>query len=157
MSQSRRCLMKRTPSLHFTRPILVSRYQIGNVIFDYSLQSPIQLKSIREAAEWIWTQKQLGLQNGLVLAVPIPKQDAADGSRIEQAIQQALKEADMFGITGKAATPFLLRRVAELTDGASLRASTIPKSISTDYRYCLGSQQYSRRLPSCERIGKAED
>jgi hypothetical protein len=37
------------------------------------------------------------LENGIVLAVPIPDKDAGDGMMIERAIQQALKESDEQG------------------------------------------------------------
>ena len=42
----------------------------------------------------------------------------------EAAIAQATEEAEMEGIHGKAVTPYLLARVAELTEGESRRANT---------------------------------
>ena len=38
-------------------------------------------------------------------------------------IKQALDEADAQGISAKSVTPFLLQRIFELTDGASLTAN----------------------------------
>ncbi len=42
---------------------------------------------------------------------------------IEESIQKALKEADSLNITGKDVTPFLLKRVSEITEGKSLSSS----------------------------------
>ena len=42
---------------------------------------------------------------------------------IDQAIAQALGEAETQGICGKKSTPFLLARVSELTGGDSLNAN----------------------------------
>jgi pseudouridine-5'-phosphate glycosidase len=39
---------------------------------------------------------------------------------IESKIQQALNEAKLAGISGKETTPFLLKRIAEITGGNSL-------------------------------------
>jgi pseudouridine-5'-phosphate glycosidase len=59
---------------------------------------------------------------GLLLAVPVPAAELPPEA-VEQAIAQALAEAERQGISGPAVTPFLLRRVGELTGGASLRAN----------------------------------
>ena len=48
-----------------------------------------------------------------------------DKSRIDAAIEQALREADEQGVKGKKITPFLLARIKDLTGGDSL-ASNIP-------------------------------
>jgi pseudouridine-5'-phosphate glycosidase len=65
----------------------------------------------------------LQLQSGLLVTVPVPEAAAFDEAEAEAAIAQATREADEQGIHGPAATPWLLRRVVELTDGRSLRAN----------------------------------
>ena len=85
---------------------------------DVSVQSPA------EVAEIIAARRNLGLQNGLLVTVPPPEADACDPDEVEAAIAQATREADQQGIHGPASTPWLLRRVVELTDGRSLRANT---------------------------------
>ena len=55
--------------------------------------------------------------------MPVPEADAFDPDTAEAAIVQATREADEAGIHGPAATPWLLRRVVELTDGRSLQAN----------------------------------
>ena len=42
---------------------------------------------------------------------------------MEEAIQQALQEAEERGLQGSKLTPFLLGRIKELTGGASLEAN----------------------------------
>lgn len=70
------------------------------------------------AAKWA-----AGLQGGMVIANPIPEQYAMPEEKINQAIEQAVQEADEQGVSGKESTPFLLARVAELTGGDSLQAN----------------------------------
>ena len=65
----------------------------------------------------------LGLNNGLVVANPIPEAFALPREVIDLAIEQALSEADADGITGKSITPFLISRVNALTAGASAAGS----------------------------------
>ena len=76
-----------------------------------------------EAAELIYVNKKLNLGSGIVIAVPIPDEFAADGNEIESAIQTALLEAEGQKIVGHAITPFILKRVSELTDGRSLQTN----------------------------------
>ncbi|XP_027335285.1 uncharacterized protein LOC113849507 isoform X4 [Abrus precatorius] len=66
---------------------------------------------------------KLKLGTGILIAVPIPREQSTSGHIIESAIQKALKEARESNITGNAETPFLLARVNELTGGASLASN----------------------------------
>ncbi|KAJ2370285.1 hypothetical protein H4S01_000480 [Coemansia sp. RSA 2610] len=84
------------------------------------LQAPWNLQRPDQVARLIRTSAELGLQNGMVVAVPVPGEHAETSAKIEQAIDAALAESTELGIKGKQATPFLLKRVAERTRGASL-------------------------------------
>jgi len=64
-----------------------------------------------------WT---LGLEGGVVLAVPPPEGAALAQSDIDPVIAAALQKAHALGIRGKATTPFLLREIREATAGKSL-------------------------------------
>lgn len=66
---------------------------------------------------------ELGLDSGMVFAVPIPSESAADAETIQNAIDTAIFEARSNHVVGKEETPFLLKRIAELTQGESLAAS----------------------------------
>ena len=63
------------------------------------------------------------LQGGILITNPIPEEYALDENVMNKAINQALKEADEQGIHGKESTPFLLKRVVELTGGESLESN----------------------------------
>jgi hypothetical protein len=62
------------------------------------------------------------MSNGALVAVPIPEQYEKMGSKIQDAVNQAVAESEKNGISrrGKEATPWLLQRVAELTNQDSL-------------------------------------
>jgi pseudouridine-5'-phosphate glycosidase len=56
--------------------------------------------------------------------VPVPAAEALPGDAARAAVARAVAEAEEVGIHGPATTPWLLARIAEITDGASVRANT---------------------------------
>jgi pseudouridine-5'-phosphate glycosidase len=60
---------------------------------------------------------------GVLVANPIPESAALAPDDVDAHIQQALDEADSEGIGGKDLTPFLLSRLATLTEGRSVDAN----------------------------------
>jgi pseudouridylate synthase len=76
-----------------------------------------------EVARVIRAERKLGSSSGLLVANPVPAKDALDGSEIEQRIAAAVKDAERAGIGQKEVTPYLLKRVFELTGGKSLVAN----------------------------------
>lgn len=87
------------------------------------LKSPFRADSAAEIAAIMKAKWTMGLKGGLVIANPIPEQDAIPALEIERQVHAALVEADTTGIKGKAVTPFLLQHVAALTEGRSLAAN----------------------------------
>jgi pseudouridylate synthase len=81
---------------------------------DYAFQSP------KEAAAIIKAKRDFGLSGGILIANPVPEEDALSHEYIDGLINQAVKEADEQGIKGKDVTPYLLKRIVELTGGKSL-------------------------------------
>uniref|UniRef100_UPI0038993247 pseudouridine-5'-phosphate glycosidase n=1 Tax=Peptoniphilus mikwangii TaxID=1354300 RepID=UPI0038993247 len=79
-----------------------------------------KMDSVAEIANTASTKWELGLSGGVLVANPIPEEDAMDENLINSAIESALKEAKEKGITGKETTPFLLGKVLEVTSGKSL-------------------------------------
>ncbi|KAJ2908573.1 hypothetical protein GGI21_002749, partial [Coemansia aciculifera] len=90
---------------------------------DSGLQAPWSMQTPDQVARLIRTNAELGLMTGHVIAVPIPDEYAERSAEIERAIGVAVKESEVLGIKGKECTPFLLRRIVELTGGASLTAN----------------------------------
>jgi pseudouridine-5'-phosphate glycosidase len=63
------------------------------------------------------------LGSGVLLCVPVPEADELPRAEAAAAIARATAEAEAAGIGGPALTPWVLRRVADLTDGRSVRAN----------------------------------
>jgi pseudouridine-5'-phosphate glycosidase len=82
-----------------------------------------RVDSPAEAAAVIYAGRRLELPGGLLLAVPVPAEEALPASQLEAAIASALAEAQARGVEGHASTPFLLRWIARETGGASLKAN----------------------------------
>ena len=81
---------------------------------DYRLDSPEEIADIFQA------KQALGLAGGMLVANPIPEEYAMDFDIINEAIQNALYEAEMLHVKGKETTPFLLDKIQKLTGGKSL-------------------------------------
>ena len=90
---------------------------------DSGLQVDQSVDTPAEAAQIALRSWEAGLRTAVLLVVPPPAETAMPAEAMETAIQAALTEAEAAGIHGAAATPFLLRRVSELTGGDSLRAN----------------------------------
>jgi len=82
-----------------------------------------RVDSAKEVAAAMQIKWELGLQGGLVVAVPTPEAHALDHDEIDGVINEAIAEMQHQGITGKDTTPFLLARIAEQTSGRSLEAN----------------------------------
>ena len=80
-----------------------------------------RLDSEQEVAELMYFQRQLKMNNGIVIANPIPVESEISDDEIMPFIHQAHKEAKK--IKGQALTPFLLKRIGELTAGRSIEAN----------------------------------
>ncbi|XP_033019145.1 pseudouridine-metabolizing bifunctional protein C1861.05-like isoform X1 [Lacerta agilis] len=86
-------------------------------------QAPYHVQNEEDAAQLIARSLNLQLGSGVLIAVPCPEDQAASGQLIEEAIQQALREAREKRITGKELTPFLLQKLNKLSSGESLRSN----------------------------------
>lgn len=74
------------------------------------------------AAKIIALQFRLGL-GGVLVANPIPETHAMDQAEISATIDAAIADADARGVGRKDLTPFLLKRIFELTEGRSLASN----------------------------------
>ncbi len=83
-------------------------------------ESVDSVAEIVQIAQAHWSMK---LDSALLVVQPPPPEAALPRQQVEEAIRQALREAEQQGIRGSRVTPFLLGRVAELSGGDSLRAN----------------------------------
>lgn len=83
------------------------------------LRADRRLDTPGAVAELLEAQFSLGL-GGVLIGNPIPEADALEPAYIAAMIERALADAAAHGIAGKETTPYLLRRIFELTDGRSL-------------------------------------
>ncbi|KAJ3734792.1 indigoidine synthase A-like protein [Lentinula guzmanii] len=114
---------------------------------------PWNTESPSIAANILYTQTQLGMQNGALFAVPIPDKYEAAGAEIQLAVDQAVAESEANGISkrGKEATPWLLNRIGELSKGSSLESNVallennarIGGEIAVEYQKLVEEQPHS--------------
>ena len=109
---------KGVPVIGFGTDILPAFYtRESDFNVNFRADSPEETAAILRA-KW-----DLGLRGGALIANPIPVVDSMEASFINGIIENALKEANEQGISGKNVTPFLLGKVKELTEGKSLEAN----------------------------------
>ncbi|GHG22667.1 pseudouridine-5-phosphate glycosidase [Deinococcus indicus] len=93
----------------------------------YSRQSgfraPLTVATPDEAARVLKAKWDLGVSGGVMLANPIPADAEIPAEQITPQIEQALRDMDALGLTGKDTTPYLLGRMVEITGGRSLAAN----------------------------------
>lgn len=77
----------------------------------------------KEVADAIHAAEDMGFEGGMLVTVPIPAEWSMDADYINKAIDEALAEADQQGIVGKDTTPFLLKKIKEITGGSSLASN----------------------------------
>ncbi len=88
------------------------------------LRAPWSVPDVAAAADLAAAHIALGLGSGIVICVPVPADVALPDELARAVAARAAREADEAGVHGPALTPWLLARIAELTDGASVRANT---------------------------------
>ena len=93
----------------------------------YTRNSGILVENVadtpKEIAEIIKAKRDYKLDGGILVSNPIPEEDAMDDKVINSAIETALADADKDGVKGKDITPYLLKRIVELTGGDSLESN----------------------------------
>ena len=85
--------------------------------------APQRLDTAADIAALMDAKWRLGLSGGVAIVNPIPVEDEIPADEIGGIIEQALADMDALGIKGKDATPYLLGRIVEITEGASLTAN----------------------------------
>ena len=87
------------------------------------IAAPLRMDSAAQIAAAHLMRMQMNVPGGQLIANPIPQEAEIPQNVLHPIIEQALAEAEARNITAKKVTPFLLGRILELTDGASLTAN----------------------------------
>ncbi|KAI1253088.1 hypothetical protein MGN70_005296 [Eutypa lata] len=115
-----------------TQGVYVSTFADGrksNVDFpafwarDSGIKSPSVVETEEQAAAMILAQEKLNIESGLLFANPIPEKFAIPRSEMDTIIEQAVRESLEQGAVGNENTPFILRRIRDLTNGRSVPAN----------------------------------
>jgi pseudouridylate synthase len=109
-----------------TQGVAIVGYRCDEFPAFYARSSGFRLEhrcdGLHDLARMIRLQRHIG-PGGLLIANPIPHDHALEQAAIEERIAEAVAEAKAQGVGKKEATPFLLKRVVELTEGKSLEAN----------------------------------
>ncbi len=110
-----------------THGITVAGYQCDELPAFYSRRSGLavdtRVESSEQVAELIKAQRALGIESALLVTVPVPADVEVSLEELEGVLEEALKEAERRSIGGRELTPFLLSRMSEQSQGATLQAN----------------------------------
>ena len=128
-----------------TKGVLVVGYQTDYLPAFYTRTSEYKLEyrmdTPKEIAESLYAKEALGLKGGMLITNPIPEEYSLDEKVMNEAIENAINEMNSLHIIGKATTPFLLKRITELTGGESLASN-----IKLVFNNCLLASQIAKEL-----------
>ena len=110
-----------------TSGVPIVGYQTEEFPAFYSKESglpvTVSVQSVEEIADIARMQWQLGIKSAVLVVVPPPAESALPYDHVQSVVEQALEELSQRHITGPAVTPFLLQKVAELSEGSSLASN----------------------------------
>lgn len=84
---------------------------------------PMRIDRPADIAALMAARQRLRLDGGVLVANPIPETDEIPFETMAIMVDEALEDAKLQAITGKAVTPFLLSRLLALSHGRSLTAN----------------------------------
>lgn len=85
-----------------------------------NLDVPLRMDSTSQISDFMKVRDELNLNSGILVANPIPEIDEIPAKIINSYIEKAQAEMENNNISGKQVTPFLLKRIFELSNGSSL-------------------------------------
>ncbi|HEY6045724.1 MAG TPA: pseudouridine-5'-phosphate glycosidase [Pyrinomonadaceae bacterium] len=110
-----------------TNSITVIGYRCDEMPAFYSRRSglPVDVRcdSAAEVTQLYRTQRELGVAGALLVTVPVPVEAEVPEEELNKILDQSLSVAEESNVTGRDLTPFLLRHMAELSEGTTLRAN----------------------------------
>jgi pseudouridine-5'-phosphate glycosidase len=87
------------------------------------VRAPSTVADAEDCAKLASLHLDLRLGTSMLVCVPVPQRDALPVAEAQAAVDRAIDEASAQRIAGAALTPWLLARIGELTEGASVRAN----------------------------------
>ena len=110
-----------------TKGVPIIGYKTSEMPAFYSTKSGFnvdyRIDAADDIADILKTKWDLSINGGVLVTNPIPVADELELSVMNEAINQAIIEAENEKITGKKITPYLLSKVNEITKGKSLNAN----------------------------------
>jgi pseudouridine-5'-phosphate glycosidase len=111
-----------------TKGVPLVGYQTDTLPLFYTRTSdinvPIRLDTPQDIAKLYVCQAEMELRPSVLVANPISEGDSVDHVKMDLWIKESLTKAKALGIKGKEETPFLLKKIVELSGGESLEANT---------------------------------
>ena len=90
---------------------------------DSGIPAPLRIDTTADLVGFMQTRQSMGIKGGMLIGNPVPVSDEIPCAKMEETIQQAIQDAQLAGVNGKEVTPWLLGRIVELTEGASLKTN----------------------------------
>ena len=110
-----------------TYGVTIAGYQCDELPAFYSrrsgLPTDLRVDSPEEIAQIFQAQQSLGIERALLVTVPVPGAFEVPAIDLERALDEALREAESQRVVGRELTPFLLSRMAQISEGATLKAN----------------------------------
>lgn len=89
----------------------------SGIALDMRAETPAQIATLAR------THWELGSTSGILVVNPVAAADEIPAHEIADVIEESLVAANAQNVSGKAVTPFLLKRIAEQTHGRSLQTN----------------------------------
>ena len=110
-----------------THGITVVGYQCDELPAFYSRESGLsvdaRVNSAKEVVELVTAQRLLGMKSALLVVVPVPAAAEVPSEMLSRVLDDAVNEAEKSRVVGRELTPFLLSRMAQQSEGATLKAN----------------------------------
>ncbi|OTB06642.1 hypothetical protein M426DRAFT_318696 [Hypoxylon sp. CI-4A] len=153
-----------------TQGVLVSTFsdgRTGAVDFpafwarDSGVRSPSVVQTEEQAAAMILAQERLGIESGILFANPISEEFSIPRDEMDAIIEQAVNESTQQGALGNENTPFILKRIRELTNERSVLANKVLVRANveraTKIAVALSQLAAGESVPSSKSVNQKND
>ncbi|MBN2386843.1 MAG: pseudouridine-5'-phosphate glycosidase [Anaerolineales bacterium] len=106
------------PVIGFQTDFFPEFYSVGE-----NLPVSVRLETPGQVVEFARAHWEIGMQSAVLVCQPPPPAACLPRSRVSKYITQAKEEARQQSIQGQTLTPFLLQRLSELSNGATLQTN----------------------------------